>query len=263
MYESVVAHQRFKPMGHRLRYRVYSLLIHLGELDRLTASIPVLSHNRFNLVSFHDADYGPRDGSDLRTWFLAEAKAGGVDLSNGRVELLAFPRILGYAFNPISVWFGYDRDDALRYVLYEVHNTFRQAHRYGALIPPRDLGERVPVHAFPKRFHVSPFMDRTGGYRMHLTPPGDRYGLTIEYLDDDGARLMTASQSGRRVPLTTATLLRQFFTKPLLTLKVIGGIHYEAIKLWFKGAKYRSVPDLAPDVTEQAVVVAEPASATR
>lgn len=260
MYESVVTHQRFQPVGHRLRYSVYSVLFDLDEIDGLAKRIPILSRNRFNLVSFHDRDFGPRDGSDLRAWFDDEAAAFGVDLTGGRVELLAFPRILGYTFNPITVWFGHDAADGLRFVMYEVHNTFGQEHRYGFAVPGDTDGSRLPPHTTAKRFHVSPFMDRTGVYRMRLSPPTDRYGLTIEYLDDDGERLLTAAQHGRRTELTTWSLLRQFLTKPLLTLKVIGGIHYEAIKLWIKGAKYRSVPDPLPVTTERAVVDPEMAT---
>ncbi len=109
-------------------------------------------------------------------------------------------------------------------------------------------GDKLPRHGFDKTLHVSPFFDQIGRYRISLTPPADEYGIVIEYLDEEGARLLTASQAGRRVPLTTRSLIKQFFTSPLLTLKVVGGIHWEAIKLWRKGAKYRPVP--APPIEE-------------
>ena len=244
IYESVVRHQRFKPMGHRLKYSVYSLLIDLEELDDLCESIPILSHNRFNLVSIHDRDFGPRDGSDLRTWFDTTVGAAGVSIEGGRVSMLAFPRILGYAFNPITVWFGHDREGCLKAVVYEVHNTFGHAHTYVAAVPDDDraLGGRLPGHSFDKVLHVSPFFDVEGGYRMTLAPPAERYSIVIDYSDESGDRLLRATQVGRRRSLTTLNLLKQLFSNPLLTLKVIGGIHAEAFKLWRKGAIYRPVP---------------------
>jgi uncharacterized protein len=253
IYESVVRHRRFQPMGHQLRYGVWSLLVDLDEIDGITRANPVFSRNRWNLVSFHDRDHGPRDGSSLRTWFDTQLEHAGVDLDGGPVRLLVFPRILGYAFNPITVWFGYDRHDRLRAVLYEVHNTFGDAHSHLAVMPD-DLDGAVPRHGFDKTLHVSPFFDRTGRYRITLDPPGERYAIVIEYLDEDGARLLTASQHGTRVPLTTRSLVRQFFTRPLVTLKVIGGIHWEALKLLRKGARYRPVPPPPTDPIEVTVV---------
>lgn len=246
IYESTVRHRRFKPMGHALKYSVYGLLIDLDDVDDVARRIPVFSRNRWNLVSFHDEDHGPRDGSDLEAWFLDVVGDAGVDLTGGNVSLLVFPRILGYTFNPITVWFGRNRAGDLRAVLYEVHNTFGHAHSHLAILP--EGTEQVPSHGFDKVLHVSPFFDRDGSYEVSLMPPDDRYRLTIEYLDGDGDRLLTASQFGSRVDLSSSSLLRQFFRTPLLTLKVIGGIHWEALKLWRKGATYRPIPP--PPTTE-------------
>jgi DUF1365 family protein len=241
IYESVVRHQRFNPMGHRLSYSVYSLLIDLDEIDDLVAAIPVMSRNRFNLVSFHDRDFGPRDGSDLREWFVARVAEAGMDFGDGRISMLVFPRILGYTFNPITVWFGHGADGGLKAIVYEVHNTFGHSHAYVAVVPESKRQE-VPPHEFDKVLHVSPFFDRSGGYRMSIVPPQAAYSLVIEYLDENGDRLLTATQTGDRTALTTGNLLRQFFTKPLLTIKVIAGIHLEALKLVRKRAKYHKVP---------------------
>jgi DUF1365 family protein len=259
IYESTVRHRRFQPMGHQLTYGVWSLLVDLGEVDGIARRIPFFSHNRFNLVSFHDRDHGPRDGSDLRAWFDRHLGRAGVDLEGGSVRMLVFPRILGYTFNPITVWFGYHRDGALRAVLYEVHNTFGQAHSHLAVIGEDGSDHRVPRHGFDKTLHVSPFFDQVGRYRITLTPPAERYGIVIEYLDEDGGRLLTASQHGTRTEMTARALLRQFFTSPLLTLKVIGGIHWEALKLWRKGARYRPVPLAPNDELETTYIDPEPA----
>ena len=242
IYESVVTHRRFQPMGHRLRYGVWSMLVDLDEIDDIARRNPILSRNSFNLVSFHDRDHGARDGSSLKTWFLDHVERAGIDLWDGRVEMLVFPRILGYTFNPITVWFGYDADGDLRAVLYEVHNTFGDAHSHLAVLPKGVDPAALPRHGFDKTLHVSPFFDQVGRYRISLLPPGDRYRIVIEYLDEEGERLLTAVQDGHRVELTARSLFRQFFTKPLLTLKVMAGIHVEALKLWRKGAEYRPVP---------------------
>ncbi len=256
IYESVVRHQRFQPMGHALKYGVYSLLLDLDEIDDLTDDIPFFSRNRWNLVSFHDKDHGPRDGSSLRTWFENHVSDAGVDLGDGSIQILVFPRILGYTFNPITVWFGHDADGDLRAVLYEVHNTFGHAHSHLAIVPKGASGRRMPQHGFDKTLHVSPFFDQIGRYRITLTPPRGRYRIVIEYLDDDGGKLLTASQDGDRVELTSRSLLRQFFAQPLLTLKVIAGIHWEAVKLFRKGAKYRPVPE--PPAEELEITYVEP-----
>ncbi|MCB1246010.1 MAG: DUF1365 domain-containing protein [Acidimicrobiia bacterium] len=260
IYESTVTHQRFEPVSHRLRYGVYSLLIDLDEREDLGATVRGWSWNRFNLVSFHDRDHGPRDGSDLRAWFDDEAYRAGIDLTGGKVHVLAFPRILGFVFNPITVWFGYDQTERLRFVLYEVHNTFGDEHRYGFVVPDDVSPGTVPPHRVDKRFHVSPFLDRDGWYRMRLHAPNDRYRLVIDLFDDAGSRLLTATQSGRRRPLTTSGLLRQFMTKPLLTLKVIGGIHLEALRLWSKGVDYRSSPVPLQPITDYASPISRDAT---
>ena len=256
IYESTVRHRRFQPMGHQLKYGVWSMLIDLDEIDDVARTNPFLSRNSWNLVAFHDKDHGPRDGSSLRAWFEGHLASAGVDLDGGPVRILVFPRILGYTFNPITVWFGYDRDERLRAVLYEVHNTFGHAHSHLAVLPSGvDSDERVPRHGFDKTLHVSPFFDQIGRYRITLSPPTEDYSIVIEYLDEEGEKLLTASQVGKRIPLTARSLIKQFFTSPLLTFKVIAGIHWEAIKLFRKGAKYRSVPP--PPATELEVTYVE------
>jgi len=238
IYESVVRHWRFKPMGHQFRYRVYSLLIDLDELDELQRRIPFFSHNRWNLVSFHDRDHGPRDGSNLRSWLAPYLAESGIT-SPGRIAVMAFPRILGYTFNPLTVWFVHDENDQLVAVLYEIHNTFGHSHTHLVRI---EGSERRAKHGFAKTLHVSPFFDNIGAYDVVLEEPGSSYRIVITYVDEEGDRLLTASQTGERRELTTGSLLRQFFTKPLVTLKVIAGIHIHAVRLLAKGAKYRSVP---------------------
>ena len=230
-------------MGHRLRYRVASVLFDLDEVDSLAERIPVFSHNRWNLVSFHDRDHGPRDGSDLRTWIESHLAEEGIDITGGSVQLLAFPRFLGYVFNPITVWFARDAAGDLRGIMYEVHNTFGQDLSHLVVLPPGIGSGGVPVHEIGKELHVSPFFDRVGTYRMTVEQPDDLFALAIDYLDDEGQLLLKASLVGTRSPFTTWGLLRQFLRNPLHSFKVIGGIHLEAAKLFLKGARYRPVPE--------------------
>lgn len=248
IYRSTVKHRRFQPMGHQLSYKVWSLLVDLDEIDGLAGRIPFLSRNRWNIVSFHDRDHGPRDGSDLKGWFTSQTAAVGVDLTGGTVRIMAFPRLLGYTFNPITVWFGYDRDQHLRAVMYEVHNTFGHQHSHLVVLPEASHGTGTMRHDLRKELHVSPFFDQIGTYRVTVNQPTTDYSLTIEYLDEDGGRLLTASQRGKRTELTGRSLLKQFITSPMLTVKVIVGIHWEAIKLLRKGARYRPVP--APPIDD-------------
>lgn len=236
-------------MGHKLRYSVYSLLIDIDEIDELSRRIPILSHNRWNLISFHDGDHGPRDGTDLRSWIEPVAAAHGVD-AEGPIELLAFPRILGYTFNPLSVWFIHGRDGTLNAVLYEIRNTFGHSHSHMVVLAGEDkYSDHTLRHGFDKTLHVSPFFDQIGRYEVVLQPPDQEFSIAIIYFDEAGERLLAASQKGARIEMTTGSLLRQFATKPLLTVKVLFGIHLHAVRLLLKGARYRPVaPEPKTDI---------------
>ncbi len=238
LYVGRVSHRRKAPFEHRLRYRTYSLLVDLDELDGIAKRSRLLSRNRWNLFSVHDRDHGARDGSPLRTWFEDQLRPAGIDLAGGRVEVLLLPRIVGYTFNPLTIWFGYDRTGSLSAVLYEIHNTFGQSRSH--IVPI--AGDSPHRHRFAKDLHVSPFFDQEGSYSFTLRPPGPRFSVSIDYAtaDDD---LLTATMVGQRRPLTDRNLARVFVTHPLLTLKVIGGIHWQALRLLAKGARYRPVPE--------------------
>ena len=240
LYVGTVDHRRLAPFRHQLRYRVFQLLVDLDELPALDRKTTLFSHNRWNLFSFHDADHGPRDGTPLRPWIERHVAAAGIDLGEGSIRVLSFPRILGYVFDPLTVWFCHDQAGTLRAVLYEIHNTFGEAHSHLVEIPP-DASPGMARHRFEKVFHVSPFFDVGGSYEVRLRPPEDRFNLGIVY-EKDGQRLMTAATSAERRELSSRNLARVFATHPLLTLKVIGGIHWEAVKLWLKGARYRRRP---------------------
>lgn len=239
VYFCRIVHVRLRPFRHAFAYRAFTLLLDLDRLDRLPRG---LSHNRFNLLSLHDADHGPRDGSPLRPWVEAQLAAAGLDLGGGPIRLLALPRVLGACFNPLSLYFCHDPAGRLRAVLYEVKNTFGDQHCYLCPVDPDQPAGAALEQGHEKEFHVSPFMPLDGHYAFRLLPPGEQLGIRIRLADADGDRLI-ATQTGRRLPLTGRSLLRAVLTHPLQTLKVVGGIHWQALHLWRKGAPFHRRPD--------------------
>jgi DUF1365 family protein len=237
LYFGEVMHARLKPVGHRFHYRVVSLLIDLDQLDEADRQSPLFGVNRAALYSFHEADHGERDGSSLRAYALRRAAEHGIDLTGGRVVLLAYPRLLGYTFNPLSVYFGYGADNALALIIYEVRNTFGDIHSYVLPVRPGEASEAGVRQAQDKRFYVSPFVEMAMRYHFRILPPGEQVKLRILETDREGP-LLAATFSGRRSPLTTATLLRAFAALPLVTVKIVAAIHWEALRLWLKGVKF-------------------------
>ena len=250
IYEGTTTHVRRKPFEHRLQYGLFSLLVDLDELDEL-ARMPFFSHNRTNLVSFFDQDHGARDGGDLREWITAKLETSGVDGTPGRIRLLCLPRIAGYEFNPLTVWFVDDAAGAPRWILYEIHNTFGEAHSHLVEVDESDDHR----HGFRKEFFVSPFFDVEGGYRVRISQPGERISVAITYEVEDET-VFTATLAGRRVPLTSKSLLGATVRYPLITFKIMAAIHWEAAKLWVKGARYRKRPAAPVDEVSVATKMA-------
>ncbi len=237
LYFGRVMHHRVRPFGHRFTYRVFSLLADLDELERIGKRLPFFSHNRWNLLSLWDRDMGARDGTPPRDWIDRQLSDAGLP-TGGPVRVFCFPRVLGYVFNPIILWFCYDRDEKLMAVVYEVSNTFRQHHAY--LLPVEDAPE-VVSHAFDKHFYVSPFIEMGVSYRTKVKAPDKTYSLSILEGNDEG-RLLYAAHSGARAELGWRSFFRAAFGYPLLTFKIIGGIHWEALRLWLKGAAFHRRP---------------------
>lgn len=231
IYSGFVTHVRHRPKRHRLKYGVFFLLLDLDELPALDARLALFAYNGAAPFAFHDADHGARDGTPVRAWVDAQLRAAGIDIAGGRVLLLCLPRMLGYVFNPLSVYFCYDAADHLRAILYEVHNTFGESHTY--LVPVDDDGHAVQRHSFDKVFYVSPFIPMDCSYDMAIVPPGEQVSVTIAEADDDGA-LLAATFNGERRSLSDRFLASALLRYPLMTVKVIAGIHWEAFNLWRK-----------------------------
>ncbi len=242
IYRGKVSHKRLTPFVHDLDYKIFSLLLDIDALDETASASRIFAYNRAGVVSFHDKDHGPRDGSPLRPWLNRILRENGFALQDCPVRLLCFPRLWGYTFNPLSIYYCYDRTGALKAVLYEVGNTFGEWHGYLLPVEQKD-GAPISQQA-PKVFHVSPFMPIDGSYRFTLHPPSDKLSLLIRYQDSDGKDRMTATHSAVRTDLTDRALLAALFKHPLMTAKVIAGIHWEAMKLWKKGAPFHPKPDL-------------------
>jgi DUF1365 family protein len=235
IYVGSVMHHRLRPRNHQFKYRAFWLLLDLDELDTLSAKLSWFSRNRLNLFSFYDADHGDGGATQLRTQIANRLDGMGLHLKGGRIKLLCMPRMLGHCFNPISVFFCYRADGTLAALIYEVHNTFGERHSY---IVPAESDAGALRQSTCKSFYVSPFMAMDMRYDFRIAAPDERVKVGIRASDDCGA-VLHAVLSGARQPLTDRSLVRLFILCPAVTLKVVGAIHWEALKLWFKGVPFQ------------------------
>ena len=248
IYAGVVTHERLKPRRHRLRYRVFSLLMDLDDLETLSGKYRLLGYNHAALFSVHDADHG--DGKGIRNWVEEKLHGAGLADAGAKILMLCYPRVLGYVFNPLTVFFCYRQNGGLGAIVYEVHNTFGGRHGYALGVPERANPGEVIRQSCAKQFFVSPFipMDCTYDFRVHA--PDERVHVAINEKDLDGP-LLTAVFSGRYRSLTDAALLQMAIRYPLMTLKVIAGIHFEALRLFLKGVPYLKHVPAEPRLTSE------------
>ena len=233
IYNGTVIHKRFKPKIHFFKYKVFSLLIDLSELDILDKRINFFSYNKFNLISFFDKDHGERDGSSLIKWVKKNLTDNQIDTEHIRIKLLCYPRILGYVFNPLSIFYVYNNDEKLISILYEVKNTFGEQHTYIFKVENDNLLQ----HNCVKRFHVSPFIEMDCNYFFRILKPAEKISVIIDQYQSN-EKILYASQDGKRADFTSSELIKSYLKHPLMTFKIISAIHFEAFKLWAKGIKF-------------------------
>jgi len=241
LYVARVAHRRRIAPFYRFVYRVFYFLFDIDRIDEAARSTRLLSRNRFNLLSFHDRDHGDGTPGGLRAWVENLLRARGIELAGGRIRLLCMPRLLGFAFNPISLWYCQHADASLRAVIAEVRNTFGEKHCYVLASDgsPLTYGETWDKE---KCFHVSPFFDLVGQYQFVISEPGERLRVAIHEARE-GQPILDATLAGERRTASDGAILGQVLRMPFMTLKVVAGIHWEALKIWIRGARFHGKPE--------------------
>jgi uncharacterized protein len=234
IYVGDVVHRRLRPRVHHLRYRVFWLLLDLDDIDSLSKRLRCFSRNRFNLIGFFDCDHGDGSSVSLRIQAETHLRAAGCQPDRvGTIKLLCMPRIMGYGFNPLSIYFCYRRDGTLEAIIYEVHNTFGERHSYA--IAGHGASSRLEQRC-EKDFYVSPFLSMEMSYAFQVSLPGAYVSIAIHGSERDRP-VIAASLSAKRQELSDIALLKASITHPLLTLKVIAAIHWHALRLILKGLR--------------------------
>jgi DUF1365 family protein len=255
----VVTHHRLEGPAHRFGYPIYMFLLDLDELDALDSALNLWGRNRPRVVAFYDRDHFRDLARDVRSNLRALLETSGHAWPGGRVTVLTHCRVLGYVFNPVSFYYCHDRDGALALIVAEVNNTFGDRHCY-VLPVARAEHRQAAGGTGPARYgwtekklmHVSPFFSLDGSYRWEFDVPGDRLHARVDVMVR-GVRQFTAGLALTRAELSDRTLARALVRYPLVTAKVIAAIHWEALKLWWKGAPFHPRPPYDPEAARRGV----------
>jgi DUF1365 family protein len=230
LYFGNVVHRRVRPTRNKFSYKVFAILVDCSKLGVLQRRLKLFSYNRFNLFGLHDRDHG--DGSSIETYLQKIAIQSGHDNEVTKFMMLCYPRILGYAFNPLTTYFGLDDNGRTRLIIYEVNNTFGERQTY--VLPALPHKDGTVAQNCQKLLYVSPFNSNRGTYSFRATPIGAKLTLGIALRDEQGP-LMLAHFRADQSTLNDIGLLGALSRTGWMTVKVIVGIHYEAAKLWLKG----------------------------
>ena len=238
LYLTTIIHKRYYNFKHKFKYIVPSMLIDYSELIKLKTQIKFFSYNKFNLFSYYEKDHGYRDGRTLRGYVEYFLTLNNITFDNLNINILCFPRIFGYVFNPLSVIYCYNNNQLIA-IFYEVKNTSNEQHTYFFASNNKKM-TKIYEHKCNKNFYVSPFIGMKATYKFTNLIPADSLSISIDLIDDSNKKILTAIQFGNKFSLSSKTLLKQLIYNPLLTIKVIFAIMYESVFIVFKGGKYYS-----------------------
>lgn len=239
IYRGEVVHKRLRPVEHKLSYRVFTLALDVDQLEQIASRLRLFAVNRFSLFSLCEKDHGHRDQRTIAQFAWEQVRIAGLGGQVKRITMLFYPRILGFAFNPLTVYFCLSEDNRPLLMIYEVRNTFGENLTY--ILPAGPAHGDTFTHSIDKEFYVSPFNQVEGDYTFHVTSP--EVGVTVGVaLKTENHPLLRTHFRGRSENLSDGSLLTMFVSYPLMTLKVVAGIHWEALLLWRKGLKLQTRP---------------------
>lgn len=243
VYRVLVRHTRPGGLRYRFAYRLFNVCLALEELDR-PGGPRLFSHNRPNLVSFYDRDHGPRDGTPPRAWLTALLARHDIMLgADDPIRVLCFPRVLGRGFNPLTLWYCQDPRGRLRAMVCEVHSTFGQSHCYVLAGPAGKALDLDAPPRKPKQLHVSPFFPMAGEYRFRFEAPTRNVAASVAYWQNGNLSLL-AELYGEARPWSDRALLTEVLRMPWAGLKVLTAVHWQALKLWWRGAPFHAQPPI-------------------
>ena len=249
LYRLRVMHRRRVAPLYRFVYKIFSVLFDIDQLDALHGRLKLFSHNRFNLLSFDDRDHGAGKRGGLRVWAEQVCAQQGISLEGGRIRLLAQPRMFGWTFNPVSFWYCEHADGSLRAVIAEVRNTFGEKHCY--LLSSASIGAGAASAGLPipygvvlekeKCFHVSPLFDLQGRYFFTIGEPGEKIAVQLNETRES-LPLIDTAMAGTAKPFSDRIILQQVLVMPVQAIKVVVAIHWQALKIWLRGARFHKKP---------------------